>query len=110
MIVPIVETNGPCLTIDLSATGLDLSNLSERAELLVPLLYALLAADTQLAACTASERQAVLRGFMAKDLSCQMTIYTAVTQANLLRDIAAGDEHIADHGFPEFSDGQSIDV
>lgn len=102
--------NGPQLTVDFSEAKLDLSSLGERIEEILPLLYALLAADTALSTLNGDEVETRGRGFLAIDAMCQVAIWNAQEKAELLREIAKGEASIANHGFPEFAEGRSVDV
>lgn len=104
------SVQGACLTIDFSGSGLNLETLQERASEVLPLLHALLSADTVLSRLDVDTLEKRGRGFLAIDMMCQGAIHEACGQAELLMDIATGTASVAHHGFPEFADGRSLDV
>lgn len=98
------------VTIDFQGSSLNMDTFKERVQEVVPLLQALLKADTALSVLSNEELSERGIGFRAIDMICQATIQSAVVQAELLHDIADGSASIADHGFPEFVDGKNLDV
>jgi hypothetical protein len=104
------EVDGPRLIVDFSQTGLSLETVEDRARDVFPLLAALLAADGVWQNLTASDQQERLRGYAAMNMVCQARIIAAVRQAELLAAITAGDASIADHGFPEFQNGDETAI
>lgn len=105
-----MEVSGSRVTIDFTRTGLNVETLMERAQQVLPLLHALLSADDTWTKLTGGDLAARERGFLAMNMICQAATQSATKRAELLRTIADGSQSISDHGFPEFEDGQSLDV
>lgn len=105
-----MEVSGSRVTIDFTRTGLNVETLMERAQEVLPLLHALLSADDTWIKLTGGDLAARERGFLAMNMICQAATQSATKRAELLRTIADGSQSISDHGFPEFEDGQSLDV
>jgi hypothetical protein len=105
-----LKVNGARVTIDFTHANLSTETLLERAEEILPLLSSLIEADDACLKLTSGDLANRLRGCLAMNMMCQHATQKAIEQAILLRKIADGSEAIADHGFPEFSDGQSLDV
>lgn len=96
--------------ISLPTASLPLEELQSRVNQLLPVLAAILEADTicdQLDAQTASKRHTAIA---ARDLIYQYKVYEASEAARLIGRIASGEESIANHGFPEFGSDETIGV
>lgn len=105
-----IEVAGSRVTIDFARAGLNMETLGERAREVLPLLKALLSADDAWLSLSGEELSARERGCLAMNMMCQGATQSATKRAELLQAIADGRESIADHGFPEFEGGQSLDV
>ena len=105
-----MEVCGSRVTIDFARTGLNVETLMDRAQEVLPLLHALLSADDTWLKLAGDDLAARERGCLAMNMMCQGATQSATKRAELLRAIADGSESISDHGFPEFEDGQSLDV
>lgn len=105
-----MEVAGSRVVIDFARTGLNVETLMDRAQEVLPLLYALMLADDTWLKLTGDDLAARERGCLAMNMICQGATQSATNCAELLMAIADGSETIADHGFPEFEDGQSLDV
>lgn len=105
-----VNVTGSRVAIDFARTDLNTETLSDRLHEVLPLLYALLSADDAWFKLTDTERALRDRGILATNMICQGATQNAIQWAELLNSIVDGSESIANHGFPEFESGRSIDV
>jgi hypothetical protein len=95
---------GSQITLDFTATCLNLKTLLERTEEILPLLHALVSADDTWFDLTNSEILLRGRAYVTMNMLCQSAMQIATQKARLLKSIADGSEKIADHGFPEFDE------
>ena len=105
-----LEVAGSRVAIDFGRTGLNTETLEQRAREILPLLLAMVSADDAWLRLTGRELTARERGCLAMNMMCQSATQSATKRAELLQAIADGSESIADHGFPEFADGQFLNV
>lgn len=105
-----VEVVGSRVVLDFSGTDLCVETLTERTHEILPLLYALMLADSCWLKLSDDELDTRGRGCAAINMMCQQATINATKMADLLRAIADGSETIADHGFPEFGGVSALDV
>jgi hypothetical protein len=105
-----MEVAGSRVTIDFTRTRLNVETRMDRAQEVLPLTYALLSADDTWLKLTGDDLAARAHGCLAMNMICEGATQSATKRAELLMAIADGSEAIADHGFPEFEDGHSLDV
>ncbi|PKQ10556.1 MAG: hypothetical protein CVT70_19005 [Alphaproteobacteria bacterium HGW-Alphaproteobacteria-1] len=105
-----MEVTDARVIIDFARTGLTTETLVARVREVLPLLCALLSADDAFFKLSEDELAVRERGYLAINMMCQGATQKATSWAELLQAIADGSESIADHGFPEFEGGQSLDV
>ncbi|PZQ96113.1 MAG: hypothetical protein DI533_16870 [Cereibacter sphaeroides] len=105
-----IEISSYRLTLDFSRTGLSVVSLADRANEVLPLLYALVLADD--AKSSLSDEQFADRqtGCMAMDLMCQAAIRGATGRAAMLLAVTEGTASISELGFPEFEGDAPIEV
>jgi hypothetical protein len=104
-----LEVSGKRVVIDFRRLAPGSEALAERVRDVLPVLIALVSADSAWRSLTEEERRLRANARSAIDMKTQATLLFAQAQAELLVAIIDGSESIADHGFPEFLDGQSQD-
>lgn len=105
-----LKVTGATVTIDFGRAAINVETLEERTHEVLSLLSNLLLADSVWQNLTDSEREGRLNAWAAMGMMVQSDLQTANKRAKLLVAIADGSESISNHGFPEFQDGQLLDV
>jgi hypothetical protein len=99
-----LDVNGTTAILDCGPIALPPDVLKERVRLVLPLLERLLEADLTQVSLTDPILEKRFRGIAAQSMMVEAALASTTAQADLLTDIVAGRESIADHGFPEFGD------
>lgn len=109
MLEAYLEVTGMRVVIDLGHLATDSEAFFERVQDVLPILVALVSADGAWQGLTHEDRHRRAPASMAMEMKSQAALLAAKVQAELQVAIIEGRQFIADHGFPEFQDGRSLD-
>jgi hypothetical protein len=101
LVFSVIE-DGSSVTINLEAFNLSRDSIIERLEEIVPVLEAILSADSVRMTLTSATWRRLQVAITTQDLLYQGKLYEALAAARLLSDLQLEKENIGDHGFPEF--------